>query len=186
LSRRRAVVETGLHGDGQRHNTERRHDRHSREADPPEAAVECRFAIGARYEPRLTPQGLEAIDDSLEGPVGLGGDAGAGRGQELPGDPVTLTPVFGVGRPQLDQRPDGPGAAPIGRGVPAERRRFLGRQRGYCPTVDSPHEVLVLQTAELGDQDQVAVALAAIPIGALKARANRTPLVVEGQEGRPV
>jgi hypothetical protein len=46
--------------------------------------------------------------------------------------------------------------------------------------------VLVLQAAQLRDQDQVAIALAAVALAALKARCDRSPLVFEGEEGSPV
>jgi len=50
------------------------------------------------------------------------------------------------------------------------------------PAADPPGEVLVLQTDQLRDQEQVAVAIPAAPVGASEALRDRPALTLEVQE----
>lgn len=137
-------------------------------------------------EPAVSGDPFEPTGGADAGQLALRvcGGARSSRSGQSPGKPVAPMRVMRVGDPQLEHRPHSPGLSPVCRLVSAEAGRPFRERRN--PGTHSPSQMPVLQLNELRDHEQVAVAVAAAPVGPMEPHRERPALMLDDQERIPV
>ena len=125
---------------------------------------------------------LEPPQNTVSAALRIGGGPCQDPCRQPPGQSVALTAIADQSRAHLEHRPGAPRPSPVCGYVAVESRRPVRRRWRAGPAADPPGQMLVLEVDQPRDEGQVAVAIAAAPVGAAEARRDGPPFSLDDQE----